>query len=447
MVDCHDRLTEDVMYSKKELMNYSIIVRIFILFIIATPYSFAATKDNPNSSLPDYYQPVKPGADRLFSEYSHLIKEKKVALVTNHSGRLSDGTHLADALFNYPNSELIVLFGMSFNIRSNDYSLPRDKEIDIDQKTGLPKYSLYGSTHKPTPEMLKDVEVIVFDIQEVGARFYEHINILGFVMEAAAENNIEIVVLDRPNPITGLKSDGFITDDEFLYGFGSFGKVPVIHGLTMGELARLYNGESMLRGGVHAKLHVIEMLGWQRSMWFNQTGLKWSKPSPNLPTFESLLAYTGTCLFEGLNVSEGRGTEKPFQYIGAPWIDHDQVVSLLNNLDLKGVVFDTITFIPKKEPFHSRDPYLAGELCNGISVRIMDRDLFESYKTGIAMVWAFYKLHSDKIEWDKRKMNRLVATRRLEIMIHDGASPSEIFASWEEELAEFKEMRQAYLLY
>ena len=390
---------------------------------------------------------VKVGADRLFSEFSHLINGKKIALVSNHTGRLSNGIHLADTLYNYPHAELIVLFGMHFNIRTNDYSLSKDKEKDTDQETGLPKYSLYDSKHKPTPEMLKDVDVIVFDIQEVGARFYEHINILGFVMEAAAENDIEIIVLDRPNPITGLRMDGFITDDEFLFNFGSFGKVPVIHGLTMGELARLYNGENMLRGGIHPKLHVIEMLGWKRSMWFDQTGLKWIKPSPNLPTFESLLTYTGTCLFEGINVSVGRGTEKPFQYIGAPWVDNDQIASLLNNLDLKGVAFDTLTFTPKKMPFHSRDPYLVGKLCKGIYARIVDRDLFESYKIGIAMIWAIHKIHPDKMEWDKKTMNRLTATSRLEIMILGGARPSEIFALWEHELTEFKEMSQDYFLY
>ena len=431
---------------KSKFQNILIICTL-ILFIILTSFNFESATGKSNSNFSSLDQPVKSGADRLFSEFSHLIKGKKVALVTNHTGRLSNGTHLADTLFNYPYSELIVLFGMHFNIRSNDYSLPRDKEKDIDLETGLPKYSLYGSHHKPTREMLKDVEVIVFDIQEVGTRFYEHINILGFVMEAAAENDIEIVVLDRPNPITGLKMDGFITDDEFLFDFGSFGKVPVIHGMTMGELARLYNGEHMLRAGVQAKIHVIEMLGWNRTMWFDQTGLRWIKPSPNLPTLESLLAYTGTCLFEGLNISEGRGTERPFQYIGAPWIDNDQVVSLLNSLELKGVVFETVKFTPKKRPFHSRNPYLAGEICNGIFVKILDRDLFESYKTGIAMIWAINQLHPDKMEWDENTMNRLVATRRLENMIRDGAHPSEIFEIWNQELNEFKKMRKPYLLY
>tara|TARA_R110002073_G_scaffold40547_5_gene114923 strand:- start:2827 stop:4143 length:1317 start_codon:yes stop_codon:yes gene_type:complete len=430
-----------------ELLSFKNTIGLILILFILTSCNLSNKKDETKTDLPELNKGVTVGADRLFTEYSHLIKGKKLALVSNHTGKLSDGTHLADTLFNYPNAELIALFGMHFNIRTNDYSIPKDKEVDVDVETGLPKYSLYGEHHKPTAEMLKDVEVIVFDIQEVGARFYEHINILGFVMEAAAENNIEVIVLDRPNPITGLKMDGFITDDQFLYGFGAFGKVPVIHGMTMGEIAKLYNGEHKLRGGEQTTLHVIEMLGWERSMWFDQTGIEWTKPSPNLPSFESLLAYTGTCLFEGLNISAGRGSEKPFQYIGAPWIDNDEVVSLLNNLNLDGVQFEAITFIPEKMDFHSSDPYLTGELCKGIYVNITDRDSFEPYKAGIAMVWAIHQVHPNKMEWDKETMGRLVGTERLETMIYNGAHPLEIFASWEKELIAFKKVSKAYFLY
>ncbi|WP_191089032.1 exo-beta-N-acetylmuramidase NamZ family protein [Arenibacter lacus] len=426
----------------KTLFTFAIVC---IMLTLSSNYATAA--DIPKPNLPNNDQSVTVGADRLFTEFSHLINGKKIALVSNHTGRLSNGTHLADALYNYPDAELVVLFGMHFNIRTNDYSLPQDKEDDIDKETGLPKYSLYGTIHKPTREMLKDTEVIVFDIQEVGARFYEHINILGFVMEAASENNIEVIVLDRPNPITGEKVDGYITDDEFLYGFGAFGKVPVIHGMTMGELARLYNGERMLRGGKRAKLNVIKMKGWKRSMWLDQTGLKWVKPSPNLPNLESTITYTGTCLFEGLNISAGRGTEMPFQNVGAPWINHTKVVTLLNNLHLKGVQFEAVRFEPEKKIFHSRNPYLAGEVCNGIKINIVNRDIFETFKTGIAMVWAIHEIHPDKLEWDGSTMNRLLGTRRLENMIRDGASLADIFASWEEELHEFKKIRQTYLLY
>ena len=420
---------------------------IAVILIAGLSTNYLVGKDKIFSNFTSNKDTVIVGADRLFSEFSYLINDKKIALVTNHTGRLSNGTHLADTLFNYPGAELTVLFGMHFNIRTNDYSLSRDEESDIDFETGLPKHSLYGTFHKPSDEMLKNVDVIIIDIQEVGARFYEHVNILGFVMEAAAENNIEVVVLDRPNPITGLKIDGFVTDDEFLFGFGAFGKIPVIHGLTMGEIAQLYNGESMLRNGLQAKLHIVKMIGWKRSMWFDQTGLEWIKPSPNLPSPESMLAYTGTCMFEGLNISTGRGTEKPFEYVGAPWIDHHKVVNLLDELKLDGVVFDAVTFTPSKMSFHSQAPYLSGENCNGIFVRVTDRDRFEPYKTGISMLWAIHTFHATQMEWDMDTFDRLVGTRRLVEMIQQGTNPIEIFDSWNVELAEFIKISRKYMIY
>lgn len=390
---------------------------------------------------------VVVGADRLLSEFSHLIDGKSVALVSNHTGRLSDGTHLADALHKYEGAKLVALFGMNFNIRTNDYSLPRETEPTVDEPTEVPKYSLYGEVHKPTPAMLEGVDVIVFDIQEVGARFYEHINILGFVMEAAAENDVEVVVLDRPNPLTGLLIDGFVTDEEYYYGFGAYGPVPVVHGMTMGELALLYNGEGMLRGGAAPDLHVVEMRGWERAMWYDETGLEWHKPSPNLPTLRSVLAYAGTCLFEGLNLSEGRGTEKPFEYIGATWLDNERAAELLNELGLEGVSFEPITFTPERQPFHGSDPYLTGETVGGIYVNITDRDIFLPYRAGVAMVWAVHSLHADTLEWNASVLERLTATPRLVNMIRGGSHPEEIYEAWEDEVAAFRDVSREYWLY
>jgi uncharacterized protein YbbC (DUF1343 family) len=390
---------------------------------------------------------VTVGADRLLPEFSHLIRGKKLALVSNHSGRLADGTHLADVLHRYPDADLRVLFGMEFDIRSNDYSVARDAESAIDGGTGLTKHSLYGEHHEPTKEMLGDVEVIVFDIQEVGARFYEHVNILGFVMEAAAENGIEVVVLDRPNPITGLKLEGFVPDDSALFRFGSYAPVPVLHGMTAGELARFYNGERLLRGGLAARLHVVPMRGWSRGMWYDETGLAWRKPSPNLLTLTSLLAYTGTCLFEALNISEGRGTDHPFEYVGAPWLDNGRASALLNGLGLRGVVFDTVTFTPEQKPYLGRPPELAGERLRGVHVRITDRDAFEPYRTGISMVWAVHQLHPDRLVWNDRVLDRLTATDRVKRMITGGRRPEEIVAAWEPEVQAFRRRRAPYLLY
>jgi uncharacterized protein YbbC (DUF1343 family) len=414
------------------------------LSLVLVPLACAEPAPRPAAEAPP---PLTVGADRLLGEYAPLIRGKRVALVANHSGRLSDGTHLADALHAWPEAELRVLFGMEFDVRSNDYSAPRDPESTVDAATGLPKHSLYGEVHKPTPEMLDGVQVVVFDIQEVGARFYEHVNILGFVMEAAAELGIEVVVLDRPNPITGLKVDGFVTDPAALFRFGSYAPIPVVHGMTVGELAQLYNGEGMLRGGKTVTLHVVPMSGWTRDMWYDQTGLEWRKPSPNLLTPESLLAYVGTCLFEALNVSEGRGTDSPFEIVGAPWLDAAAMVELLNSLGLAGVSFEAEAFTPEQKPYHGRPPELAGELLQGVRLRVTDRDAFEPYKTGVAMVWAVNKLHPDRLVWNDAALDRLVATPRLKEILLAGAEPAEIFASWEAEVAAFRARSAPYLLY
>jgi len=391
--------------------------------------------------------PVVTGADRLLSDSAHLIRGKRVALVANHSARLADGTHLADALFRFPQAQLTVLFGMEYDIRSNDYSVARDGEAAIDRGTGLTKYNLYGEHHKPTPAMLAGVDVIVFDIQEVGARFYEHINILGFVMEAAAEQGIAMVVLDRPNPITGRTPDGFVTDPAARFRFGSYASVPVVHAMTMGELALLYNGERMLRGGGTVSLSVVPMLGWNRRMWFDETGLPWRKPSPNLLTSASLLAYVGTCLFEAVNVSEGRGTDHPFEVIGAPWLDHARAVLLLRDVPLRGVRFEAVEFTPVQQPYHGRPPELAGESLRGIRLHVTDRDAFEPYKTGVALLWAVHALHPERLVWNDAVLDRLVATPRLKTLLLAGKTPVEIFASWAGEVESFAATRERYLLY
>jgi uncharacterized protein YbbC (DUF1343 family) len=391
--------------------------------------------------------PVIVGADRLLGEYGHLIRGKSLALVANHSARLADGTHLADALFRHRESRLTVLFGMEYDIRSNDYSATRDGEVATDRTTGLTKYNLYGEHHKPTPAMLAGVDVIIFDIQEVGARFYEHINILGFVMEAAAEQGIAVVVLDRPNPITGRTVEGFLTDSSALFRFGSYARVPVVHGMTMGELARLYNGERLLRGARAVALEVVPMQGWTRDLWYDETGLPWRKPSPNLLTAESLLAYVGTCLFEAVNVSEGRGTDHPFEMIGAPWLEAERALALLRGLALPGVRFEAVTFVPEQKPYHGRPPELAGETLRGIRLHVTDRDAFEPYRTGVSLLWAVHTLHRERLVWNDAVLDRLVATPRLKTMLQAGRTPAEIVDAWRGELAAFSAVRAKYLLY
>lgn len=386
---------------------------------------------------------VKTGADLLFSKYFDMIKGKKIGLVTNHTGLLSDGRHLADVLHENKDVQLIALFGPEHGVRGDTTGAVEDA---VDKKTGVPAYSLYGKIYKPTPQMMKGVEVLIYDIQDVGARFYTYISTLGHVMEAAAENNVPIIVLDRPNPITGIHFDGFVTDDT-LKSFVAFGKIPVQHGLSVGELAELYNGEKMLEGGRKADLKVIKMEGWKRDMWYDQTGLKWVKTSPNLPVLETAEVYPGTCFFEGVNISEGRGTERPFQYIGTPWADENKVAQLLKDKNLKGVEFKAVEFTPKFLPNNARPPKFNGKVCKGVYLNVTDRNTFEPVKAGVYLLWAFKKVNPDSLQWRVRTIDRLAATPRLRMMIDAGKSPEEIVKSWQKELADFKKVRAKYLLY
>lgn len=370
-----------------------------------------------------------------------------MALVSNHSGRLANGTHLADTLAAHPDIQLVALFGMEYDIRSNDYAVPRDPERTVDRRTGVPKYSLYGELHKPTPDMLAGVEVLLYDIQDVGARFYEHVNILGFIMEAAAEQGLRVVVLDRPNPLGGRGADGFVADSAAWYRFGSYTALPALHGMTPGELARMYNGERLLRGGRTASLEVVPLQGWSRDLWWDDTGLPWHKPSPNLLSFSSLVAYAGTCLFEAVNLSAGRGSDAPFELIGAPWLDHQRAVRLLEGLELPGVRFVADTFTPRQRAFHARPPLYAGELLRGVRVHITDRTRVQPYRVGVAMLWAVYTLHREQLVWNDATLDRLAATPRLKQMLEQGRTPAEIFAAWDNEAARFLAVSVRYHLY
>jgi uncharacterized protein YbbC (DUF1343 family) len=215
----------------------------------------------------------------------------------------------------------------------------------------------------------------------------------------------------------------------------------------MGELARLYNGERMLRGGRTATLHVVPMTGWRRSMWYDETGLDWRKPSPNLLTHSSVLAYVGTCLFESVNVSEGRGTDTPFEVVGAAWLDNAAMVTLLQGRGLRGVTFEPVTFTPEQKPYHGRPPKLVGERLNGVRMHITDRDEFEPYRVGVAMLWAVHRLHPDRLVWNDAVLDRLAATARLKAMIVGGKSPREIFAAWGPEVDAFRARSAPYRLY
>jgi uncharacterized protein YbbC (DUF1343 family) len=323
---------------------------------------------------------VKIGAEILIEKHLDLIKGKKIGIVTNHTGILPDGRHIVDVLNEIEGVKIVALFGPEHGIRGE---VPDGKSIShgVDAKTGIPVFSLYGDVKKPTEEMLKDIDVLIFDIQDVGARFYTYISTMSYCMEACAEMGKKFIVLDRPNPIRGVYVDGPILEPRFK-SFVGLHPIPVAHGMTVGELAKMFNDEGWLKNAVKADLTVVKMENYSRRMWFDQTGLPWVKPSPNMMTLKTAIVYTATCFIEGTNVSEGRGTQHPFEWIGAPWIDGEKLAKELNNYKLPGVKFEPISFTPTDIEKVTVDPKYEGEKCGGVYLNVYDREKFEPVKVG-----------------------------------------------------------------
>lgn len=388
---------------------------------------------------------VLPGADILLRDRLDLIRGKRVGVVTNHSAILKDGRHLVDALQATPGVTVRALFGPEHGIRG-DAPDGRSIRDTIDAATGVPMYSLYGKINKPTPEMLAGVDVLIFDIQDVGARFYTFISTLSNAMEAAAEMGIPYVVLDRPNPIRGTWVEGFIRVDT-LRSFVGLHPIPIAHGMTVGELATMFNNEGWLKNGVKANLTVVTCSGWKRSQWFDETGLTWVRPSPNMATLATATVYPGTCLFEGTNLSEGRGTEHPFETIGAPYVDGTAWASALNAMKLPGVRFEPAQFTPQEIPHVASRPKHQGKECGGVSVRVTDRDRLEPVRTAVAMLATARQLFGKEFQWRNSSIDRLSGTPALRSMLEAGTSTDEIVKSWKGEVERFVNLRGKYLLY
>jgi len=392
------------------------------------------------------FSQVKTGADLLLTKYRVLVAGKRVGLITNQTGRLSDGRFLADVLHKDPDVTLAALFGPEHGIRGAAPAGVRQSD-NVDSATGVPAYSLYGKNYKPTPAMLKGIDVLLFDIQDVGARFYTYISTLSYAMEAAAEQGIPFVVLDRPNPIRGTWVEGFGREDS-LRSFVGLQPIPIVHGMTVGELATMYNNEGWLAGGIHANLTVVKMEGWKRNMWYDQTGLPWISPSPNIPTIESAVVYPGMCLVEGTNLSEGRGTVRPFEYISAPYVDGKKLAAELNAAHLPGVRFEPMAVTPVSIPGASTNPKYKGEECGGVFVHVTDRNVYEPVKAGVYLIAAAKKLYPHQFRWrSHRGIDRLAGTPRFRQAIDEGWPPERIAGLWKMEVKQFRTLRAASLLY
>jgi len=391
-------------------------------------------------------QPVKFGIDVLMESKLDLLKGKRVGVITNQTGVDSKGTHIIDLLYHAPDVELVAIYAPEHGIRGDvegGYHIDNQK----DAKTGVPIFSIYGKTKKPIPEMLHNIDILIFDIQDVGTRFYTFISTMSFGMEAAAENNIEFMVLDRPNPIAGALVEGPVLEVEYK-SFVGIHPIALRHGMTVGELAGMFNEQGWLANGIKAKLTVIQMRNWKRDNWYSELGLKWIKPSPNMPSPTTALLYPGMGLLETCNLSEGRGTSKPFENIGAPWLDNIALAKTLTDTNIPGIKIDTTSYVPVDMPGAAMNPVYEDQRCRGLLFTVTDPLRFPAVALGIHLICAVKKMHPDKFAWNSPRSPLIMfGNDESPKAIDEGKSPAEIILSWQSKLAEFKKIREKYLLY
>ncbi len=373
------------------------------------------------------------GADRLIADHAAMLAGKRVGLVTNHTGVLADGRILVDALIGM-GVKVTALFGPEHGIRG--VASAGEKVSDsVDARTGVPVYSLYGKTSKPTPAMLANVDVLVYDIQDVGVRFYTYISTMKLCMEAAAEQGMPFIVLDRPDPL-GVLIDGPVIEDS-LRSFVGIVRIPVVYGLTIGELATMINDSGWLADGKKARLDVIWMDGWTRSM---RLTTPWIAPSPNIRRAETVDLYPGLCLIEATNMSEGRGTDKPFHQFGAPWVDGRRLARQLARENIPGVQFAPVRFTPESSKY-------TGIRCNGVSAIVTDPESFRPVRAGITILSVLRKLYPDSLVIRRSSLNRLLGVAGAYGAILRGDPPDEIERSWQAGIQEYQELVSRFRRY
>jgi uncharacterized protein YbbC (DUF1343 family) len=389
---------------------------------------------------------LKTGAEVLIENDFGFLAGKNIGIITNHTATVGD-RHIADILHEAAEVNLVALYGPEHGIRGD---APAGDKIDFqtDEATGLPVYSLYGETLKPTPEMLEGIDVLVFDIQDIGPRFYTYISTMGKGMEAAAELGISFMVLDRPNPLGDL-IEGHVRETGF-ESFVGYYPIPVTHGVTVGELANMVKGEGWLPGLENLDLHVAELENWNRTSLWPEYADDWNPPSPNIPTFETALIYPGACYFEGLSASEGRGTYEPFIMLGAPWADGEALAADLNARNLPGLEFEAVTYTPESIPGMATRAKHMGVEVQGIRHVVTDMHAVRPVAAGIHIIHAFWGQvpDSEKADFFNRpRVGRLAGTDRLADMFTAGATAEEVIASWADELEEYDQIRRRYFLY
>jgi len=370
------------------------------------------------------------GIDVLEAQKFAPLTGKRVGLITNQTGIDRNRRSTIDLLAHAPGVKLVALFSPEHGIRGN---FDARVSSTTDQATGLPIYSLYGETERPTDAMLAGLDVLVFDVQDAGVRFYTYITTMGYAMEAAAAHHIAFYVLDRPDPLGGERIEGPMLDRDRTNFVGYF-PMPVRMAMTLGEMAQMFNAEKK----IGCDLHVIRMQNWRRQMWFSDTGLPWVNPSPNLRSPEEGILYPGLEILQAGGVSVGRGTTRPFELLGAPWIRGEELGAYLNRRAIPGMRFEPQKFTPDSGLYK-------GELCEGVRVVLKDRDALQAMRMGIEIASAFGKLYPGK--FDVAKMIELAGNAATVKQLMDGGDPTAIVVSWNKDLEAFRKFRAKYLLY
>lgn len=387
---------------------------------------------------------IRLGLEKLLEEQGALIKGVRVGLICNQASVDHGFRHAADILHGHPHVELTALFGPQHGIRGDVQDNMIETEHTVDSETGLPIHSLYSETREPTDDMLRDVDVLVFDMQDVGCRIYTFAYTMANAMIAAKRLGKRVIVCDRPNPINGIQVAGNVLEAEQASFVGQY-ETPTRHGMTLAELARLFNDHF----GIRCDLEVVTMDGWERSYWLDQTDTPWVMPSPNIPTPDSATVFPGTVHFEGTQLSEGRGTTRPFELVGAPYIDPELYARKLNDLKLPGVYFRSCIFRPTFQKH--------GDVsCGGVQIHVLNRDEFEPVTAGLHMVKVAYDLYRDDFRWkeppyeyvyDRNPFDVIAGTSSIRRAVEAGGTIESLEAGWSERLKEFTRMRDSYLLY
>lgn len=412
----------------------------FFIYIFFTLTTFVNLSCQPS----DIRSHVFFGDELLVKEHIELIEGKRVGVVTNHSAVLPNNVHLVDTLLTL-GIKISALFSPEHGIRG-EISDGNKISSSTDDKTGIPIFSLYGNVKKPTKEMLNNIDIILFDIQDIGARFYTYISTLYYVLQSAVENNLTVIVLDRPNPIGGITVSGPVLDPEYS-SFIGIAPIPVLHGMTIGELAELFINENLIYSDSKPDLIVIKMKGWKRNYFWDDIGREWIPTSPNIPKFETALIYPGTCLLEGTNVSEGRGTNDPFLTIGAPFINSGELINNLKTLGIEGLEFSPSSFTPVNIKGKAIHPKYEGIKCYGVKFGLTDKTKFNALEFGVYLIYSLIKLYPDNFRFNSDYFDKLAGTNNLRKDILAGKNPSAIIKSWENELVDFNFIRKKYLLY